>query len=479
MKKKNNVKRYICIKALERLNDRLINSAPDFIYEKEVFYFLLDMLYRLPTYNKNIELKNGGYYSISCEYFKKYIGDRKYKKYIDYLLDIDLLMCDESYDIEEHISKGYKLNPAFESKLTTVIIPPIAKVWKSITQNFNSKNHKKTPDYIKRMKVCFKSLEFDIDGANAYITDLFEKGEISINQFNIYLLSISSLNDKQQLYFKRNTTNNRIDTNLTNLKKELRNFLKGDFSLIDLANSQPYLFNYIIKSYLEGISSSDTNTINKPLQPFIEKLFKQFKNPPKLNLKEVEKYNRLTKEGTIYDLFIDKFKIERSEAKKLFLATMYSPNHSKRFREEKKVFKAEFPSIYSFICKLKKKEYNKLAIALQELEAEIFIDNIARRIIEAGIGVYTIHDSVLVKRQNCDQAMNLMKDVFLEYFGEIPTFKTEDLSPLNLKPKRICEIHNLEGVEFIDGELFLTESEQQVYKLFSEISYYKHLELCS
>ena len=115
MKTKNPIKRYVAKKAYRHLEEQLISNPPTFVHEKDVFYFLLDLFYRLPAYNKDLVTKDDGYITISSKYFKAYISN-DFMKYIDYLIRIDLYQCDGKYDTEKHIAMGYRLNEKFESK---------------------------------------------------------------------------------------------------------------------------------------------------------------------------------------------------------------------------------------------------------------------------------------------------------------------------------------------------------------------------
>ena len=74
---------------------------------------------------------------------------------------------------------------------------------------------------------------------------------------------------------------------------------------------------------------------------------------------------------------------------------------------------------------------------MQNLESDIFIETIARRLCEMGIDLYTVHDSVIVHRQHQQVVIKVMEYVFIQYFGEIPTFKVEDLTPEKLNTVRL------------------------------------------
>lgn len=60
-------------------------------------------------------------------------------------------------------------------------------------------------------------------------------------------MSVNAINDGQ-LHFNSNKTNNRIDTNLTSLKSELKKFIISEPTLyqIDIVNCQPFLLSVIL-----------------------------------------------------------------------------------------------------------------------------------------------------------------------------------------------------------------------------------------
>jgi len=437
---KQPIKRYVSKEALQQLEDHLITSPATFAYfEVETLWFLLDQFYRLPLYKKDLKMKKNEFIPIATSYFKLYITNN-YKKYIQILIDADLIECDGHSSKEDHICLGYKLNVIFEGKLSEVYIQPSKLIWKAITRKRNKQgSHKKMEEHIKQMKQFFRKINFDFEGAFNFLDRQLNLGEITLNQYNVRYLCIKAMKNKgKSLFFNQNHTNFRIDSNLTNMKRELRNFIIGDFIQIDLANSQPYLFNHLLINLFQrvNLSFTDVYSTTNTLNPFINKLLRQLINPPNLDLAEILKYNELTRSGKIYDLFTSNFNITRDEAKELFLASFYSSNYSSKYEKAKDIFKAEFPTIHNLIKQFKWKDHASLSIAMQNLESEIFIETIARKLFEMGIDLYTVHDSVIIERQHEQAVIKVMEDVFIQYFGEIPTFKVEALTPekLNIIP---------------------------------------------
>ncbi len=146
-------------------------------------------------------------------------------------------------------------------------------------------------------------------------------------------------------------------------------------------------------------------------------------------------YKELVINGKLYENLMDCYsgKYTRGEIKAMMFTVMFSKNeysNNKKvpYAEEKSVFSKIFPEIFDIITNLKSKNYKSLAICLQKIESEIFIDIISKRLVEVGIIPLTIHDSVIVKSNDSDLALETMKGVFKELFNIIPQFEIEKLN---------------------------------------------------
>jgi hypothetical protein len=76
---------------------------------------------------------------------------------------------------------------------------------------------------------------------------------------------------------------------------------------------------------------------------------------------------------------------------------------------------------------LKVKDHRALSIYLQKLESYLFIDCIAKELINEGIIPYTIHDSVIVKKKDEAKTIEIMNRGFISQIGFVPTFSIEDI----------------------------------------------------
>ena len=147
-------------------------------------------------------------------------------------------------------------------------------------------------------------------------------------------------------------------------------------------------------------------------------------------------YKRWVTEGIFYDEFIKKFdNLKREDVKKIMFEVLFSNNritHNYRtfipFENQKKVFSSVFPIIYTIVERLKDNDNSKLAIYLQKLESKIFIDKVAKKLVEAGIVPLTIHDSIIVFSPQQEKALTIIEAVFRKEIGIVPKFHIEPLS---------------------------------------------------
>ena len=199
-----------------------------------------------------------------------------------------------------------------------------------------------------------------------------------------YLESLINLSEKN-FYAERNSTNNRLDTNLTNFPSLLLEVIKEDNGLveIDLCNSQFAIFAHLIPEDVVG--------------------------------GDVELFKTLSQECELYPYLQEKMALSsRKEAKIVCFEICFSShkNHSQYVTEMRKLF----PNVMRWVDDFKKQNGdNQFAIMLQKKEAEIFIDNLYPMIREQDIFCLTKHDSLIVKAEDEYKVRNIIE----EYFEEI------------------------------------------------------------
>lgn len=208
--------------------------------------------------------------------------------------------------------------------------------------------------------------------------------------FQSYQDAINKLVDKK-FYGKRNSTNYRLDTNLTNMAKVLTNDVceKNDLVQFDLCNSQFA----ILSDLLEDKLFTDD--------------FKLFKE---------HAYN-----GTLYEFILEKLNFEtRYEAKKAMFELMFSKEDLRSNLKTK--LKTLFPSVVNIVDEYKRENgYATFSVMLQKRESEIFIDGLWKKIKSAKIFCTPKHDCLIVKRKDSDKVEKIINEYFekIKFRGKI------------------------------------------------------------
>lgn len=276
---------------------------------------------------------------------------------------------------EEHI-KSLKINCQIEDK-------NIPMVFNGQTYNFNRNNliekvNKQNLLLIKDGK------HFSIDTLEAYISK--KKLFVDISYSN----SIKALLN-QDFRATRNETNNRLDTNITNLSSDLTDeiCIQNNLIQIDLKNSQFAILSHILSTKL------DTDD------------FKRFK--------------ALSVSGQLYDYIKDNLGLEtRKQGKIAMFEILFSSRNNNT--SSKKKLKELFPTVIKWIDDYKEENGDEnFSVMLQQTESSIFIDTILTKVKSKHLFCLTKHDSVIVRESDKDKVMKIIQDHFtsISFQGEV------------------------------------------------------------
>lgn len=177
----------------------------------------------------------------------------------------------------------------------------------------------------------------------------------------------------------------RFHSNLTRLKAETRKSLRvhgKPLVEIDIKNSQPLFLAKLLKE--RGIYGCD-------------------------------KYIAICQQD-LYAYLAAKAGGSRAEAKAAIIETVFFARLGER-HPIKTLFKQEFPSVWEFIEKIKKKDYKKLARLLQRSEAQFVIYTVCERIRKENpeLFVATIHDSILHLAKDSGYIRAVLEGEFAKY----------------------------------------------------------------
>jgi hypothetical protein len=450
MKKyKKYIKFYIPKIAFDNLHHKIQIIPPEFKYEIETFYSILSDLSKeeynneehnlKPMYSKWLQMKYGNQYN---EYLKYMVqngiiyGSNYYNQNQCYYYGLVInnrlqeilnnsfystsyclqLYRENNIQIIDNQHNKQDIKKVRNFSFVVVKISKDSKVGRYITNEHKREldRLKHYPHHLKIMNKHFKeNLKIEYNAAMEYVMQFWEvetekagaNNEKLIKVENRVLHRIRSIEElkegKGKLRFKRNKRNRRLDTNLTNMGKDLRPFLIGyeNLSYLDLCNSQPVLFNIILK----GIN---------------------IKNNPKLK-REMEDYEKITLSGKWYEALMDIYKIQHRElAKLMWMLVAYSSNDKKHSKNKSK-FSKRFPEINKIIKKMKEPRYEQFSIELQRIESKIFIDEICKELVEKGIIPYTLHDGVIVPKERKEETYQVMAEILKKHLGSVPVIEID------------------------------------------------------
>jgi len=247
--------------------------------------------------------------------------------------------------------------------------------------------------------------------------------------YNAYRVSIDYIHE-QTFFFKVDDIAGRVHTNITNLSKKLRQFLRFEgkpLVNIDISNSQPFLFNILIRNFLNSkqvknfILNYNNNYLNST-----------YSNPPYVvQFPDIVKYEKLTSGGAFYEYLMKKTSeiiYDRQSFKiNFYRKVFFCKSNNYYINKETKLFRKLFPNVFNVILHYKSEDYKQLAINLQKAEANIMINKICKRIsIERPeIFVSTIHDSILTTEENKEYICNVILSEFENNFKLKPSLKIE------------------------------------------------------
>ena len=441
---------------------------------KENLYVIIDRIYSRNQYFKSPTQKLYGYSEIPMCVFKKLLPTSNHLiEDMNFLIDNKFIIRNEWYNYLQGKSKGYKIAEEYLSKTVGIVIQN-PKINKRIKDGKDSMREKTVKNLAFQKSKYYKTFNIKYAEAMSFINEKVRKEIRSLAVSHQILVSPQSIeqlingnghhkfirgqfteaNGKNELnniihryisneiqinrikdgflYFKRNKTNGRLDTNLTCLASCLRPFLvsKSDLYSIDLKNSQPFFLYTILKDE-EGIDSAEL-----------------------ARYKELVVWSSTPNSVGLYEWLMAAYEVysgtttTREKMKSFVFKVFYSKNAS--FSHEKSFFSNLFPSISQWMTQVKEKDYKRLAIQLQSIESHIILDVIMPALLCQNILPYTIHDSFVCEQDEVQIIMDTVYSILEDFYGCKPNLHKDCISNLIEEDENMIE----------DFEAFLIELNQ-------------------
>jgi hypothetical protein len=419
----------------------LKKHPPSFNHKMDHFYFIIEYL------AKGMEQgdldQNLGFINTSSVKLQKRI--KNYKQYLKHMLKYGFIRTDMEY-IPGVKSMGYLISGKNDEDTTINLIPIKSSVARKNRARDNKEriaNNKATEKKYPHLTKWFnKNLRIDVRSAELKLNELYpvQKGGIrgtlkgNASRHTKRVKSLYSINklEHHNYYYNVDDFGGRFHSNLTNIKKELRNYITYDGNRlvnIDIKNSQPFfstlLFNpafyeenseiiniYNIPSLIKLLS------INSNSSSIISIVIMLGKTLQITDCEEYKEYVDMVNSGDFYKLFHAKLYPElpydKSKLKEIIFVVLFSKNRfiGQPKAQKKRDFRDAFPNVYKLFALIKKKDHRALSHLLQRVESEIIIERVTKRISveKPELPIFTIHDSVVTLQGSEDYVTTIIKE---------------------------------------------------------------------
>jgi hypothetical protein len=404
---------------VERL---LIDHPPKEKLDRDALIHIIHLLTEIPANTKH-RIDLNGFVPLNAAILQSRIHN--YNVYLAYLIQNNIIETDNQY-IPEEKSRGYRFTEKYRTfnKQEEITNYTLVK---------NIERHQATKIAPKKVYPVLRNyfnenLTLAYDSAKAFLdadlsASLLSGDPGAYPKYNSAIMSIDRLKDHNYFFWVDDTCN-RLHTNLTNIKSELRNFITYEGQTlvsVDLKNSQPYLSTILLTPEFYKQSSTTKskfnyyqfeNTLPIPIfnkQHPIEHPIMLVKNEDSLDNKgisDIQCFKEKVTEGMLYEYIAEEltnqglegFK-DRKAVKEMMFSVLFSDN---RFigapdAEPKRIFRDLYPAVYKVFSYLKSRNHKNLPILLQNIESSLILGSVAKRITfeEPYMPIFTIHDSIV------------------------------------------------------------------------------------
>lgn len=453
-------------------------ETPSFNFHEDYIVYILHLITSIPARLKDYDYeKHKGFTPINKTILSRRIHN--YREYIDFLLKQGII--EEGTQYAPGIqSKGLKFSTAYRKKIKGVYITKNTLI-KSITEKHNHRDleAERKLDFLKqwfnpRLTIDLESAVEFLEKEKDYIRkQLSEKRKTSKRKrfytsiedvvtmgYNIKFMVVDKIKEGRNYFPIVDNTSGRFHSPLTQLKKELRKYLRYEGKRlygIDIVNSQPLLalvvldydlftrneINKIIAKYNPVHKELfDLNSQSHILNPITNLLIREIKNS---HLKrDVQLYKESVINGSFYELFgtllleknllPDEIKVSpekiRKFAKNAIFNAFFSEVKHAHWNKHIKAFKTCFPTVAKIfdLIKAGRGNHPALACTLQRFESNLVLHQTCTVLNETNpeMPLFTVHDSIVSTKS---YAIRIIKPVFEEMLfnslGARPQLKVE------------------------------------------------------
>ncbi|MCT3630972.1 hypothetical protein HZQ35_12740 [Elizabethkingia anophelis] len=405
---------------LNKLNESILFNPPQFNINKGLAVLFLSLILSVPAKDRKLEINSDQYVHLNSTILEGY--HREYSKYFKYFLDNGILEK-KNYSTTSQRSNSYRFSVGLIPDSVDLVAIDLTSLadrvhrGKFIVGNTYFAPKLKCDHLIKWLN---PKLTIDKSSALEIIND---KIGVDMAQHIYYHYAIEKLSASDFYAVRKLEADNRLHTNLTNLPKTLRPFLRyGGEKLYsrDICTSQPFFLVYLIEYIYLYRDIPCKDSINLPIYTLmLEELcnclltegFREDYEKLKDWVLYGDIYNELgdllfpdqdiekvtIKEfSKVEGIYVDvEYKSKRDAMKVITLTIFYSALKTKNPQIKK--FKQLFPHFYKVLSLFKQDDYKNFSKILQHIEANCIIDFVTKKlsIDYPQMPLFTIHDSII------------------------------------------------------------------------------------
>ena len=423
----------------------LEKHPPAFSYKIDYFYSLLEHITKGMD-EQDLDA-NEGYINMNAQKMQSF--NHNYKRYVKHLLDNGFILTDMNY-IPGSKSMAFLLNNYKDHNAQVTQIPItdfVIRKNKRAELQIDINNIQETDKKYNHIAKWFNSkLQINAAGATNMIEAMYpaQTGPIrgkkrgKPSDWAKRYKAIFAINKfaNQEFYYSVDGNVGRFHSNLTNIKREIRNHITYDghkLVNVDIKNSQPLFSTLLLhKSFYQNQSellnffsfptflqlllppnspSSSNHSSNTTIIMLVESL-------KKLTNKGFGEYENYVNSGEFYKKLADavypSIPFDKQNMKTMIFTILFSNNRfiGQPGAEPKKDFRGAFPNVFALFNLVKKKNHRALAHLLQRIESKIMIEAVASRIAKErpNLPFFTIHDSIATTEGNEEYVASVVKE---------------------------------------------------------------------
>lgn len=445
----------------------------------DAIHYILDYINRDGIKKGNIE--NGT--AINIELLRKNVGKRSADAAMSILIENKIIEKTKDYSQIFNTSRHYKLSSMYPYGKTKKV-----KHLGKLSTNFAENNRiikeiEYADDKYAHLTTFLNdgALRFDTEKSEKFLYEIMKRVSKEIPNIKIsytgkkrktyidkctiayiykcinMLQNILNINENKKINYSVTPSNQRLNSKVTSLSKYLKQFLtykENNLVQLDLSSSQPLLLCYYLMSKTwkrnqnindkyednrgNNYNNDDTHTTKQNNTHMLDTLsninehdldneldrFKKLFNGDFYEniINEVKKYNSALEEASGFE--------NRSKCKKTMMFLLYGNFNTNRNSKIKQhiMFKNTFPIIATILDSLKENEPNRVALILQNLESDLFLNKITKYISEANpnIPMFTIHDAILTTPEYVEYVNKIMITIISSITGIVPKISISD-----------------------------------------------------